>query len=194
MLTPEQEREIAELSSRYGTPLRWRREYKAGGQHNAEWIKRTTRRRGEIILAVPRPGNHLLLHTKSTYPEGIYRLPGGGVNPEESVEHAARREAHEELGAEMSPRRFIGVIENVFKLNGEERTYPSYLFGAPELDQPPRVLDESEKISGFKDIVPNELEGVIRSLTTLSPEWQPWGRFRAGPHEMLLEALKSEKR
>jgi ADP-ribose pyrophosphatase YjhB (NUDIX family) len=54
--------------------------------------------------------NQVLL-VKHTYKKGWY-LPGGGVKRGETVEEAARREAHEETGAELRNIRLVGIFTN----------------------------------------------------------------------------------
>jgi 8-oxo-dGTP pyrophosphatase MutT (NUDIX family) len=151
------------------------------------------RRRGEVVLAVPRPGGRFLLHTKSTYPDNVYRLPGGGINPSEAVEHAARREMGEELGFDLELTRFIGVVENEFLLGDEGLAYPTYVLLTEPTAMVPRVMDPSEPIAGFRDATLEEIREVVRRLLSLPDEWQPWGQFRAEPHAMLLERLDEFK-
>ncbi len=193
MLTPEEENEIQELAPRLGQPLRWQREYPITNRRNADWARTTVRRRGEAILVVPRPNETYLFHTKSSYPEGIYRLPSGGVNRGEGVEHAARRETQEEMGFELPMARFLGVVENVFVVDGERLCYPSYIFLTPPTTAKPRVMDPHEQISDFRELALAAFPRVIAQLEGLLPEWQPWGQFRAAPHALALEALTQDR-
>ncbi len=190
MLTPKEENEIAELARRFGEPLRWTREFALTTERNREWARKTTRRRGEIVLVVPRPENRFLLHTKPFYPDAVYRLPSGGVNAEEAVDAAARREAYEEMGFEATLARFIGVVENVFTMDGAKLTYPSYIFVTQPTTEPPRVMDPDERIAGFRDVPLETLGQVAEKLDALPPDWQPWGHFRATPHALVVDVLK----
>ncbi|MGE0599699.1 MAG: NUDIX domain-containing protein [Dehalococcoidia bacterium] len=56
--------------------------------------------RGEEVLLI-----------RHTYRDGWY-LPGGGVDKGESLEAAARREAEEEVGAEVGELSLLGVYSN----------------------------------------------------------------------------------
>ena len=48
-----------------------------------------------------------------------YRPLGGGVEPGETSEEAATREVQEEVGLEIANLRLLGVLENLFRLEGE---------------------------------------------------------------------------
>jgi len=56
---------------------------------------------------IVRDGRVLLVH--HTYGELNWELPGGGADPGESAEEAARREAREEVGVTLSIERMTGV-------------------------------------------------------------------------------------
>lgn len=56
---------------------------------------------------IVRDGRVLLVH--HTYGELNWELPGGGADPGESAEDAARREAREEVGVTLSIERMTGV-------------------------------------------------------------------------------------
>ncbi len=55
-----------------------------------------------------------VLLVKHTYQEQWY-LPGGGVGRGETLEHAARREAAEEIGAALGKLRLFGVYTNFYE-------------------------------------------------------------------------------
>ncbi len=58
--------------------------------------------------------NKTILLVKHTYQNHWY-LPGGGVNKGETIEGAARREADEELGAELGDLCLFGVYTNFYE-------------------------------------------------------------------------------
>ncbi len=55
--------------------------------------------------------NNQVLLVRHTYMAGWF-LPGGGVNRGETLEQAACREAHEEVGAEIKSLALIGIYSN----------------------------------------------------------------------------------
>lgn len=59
--------------------------------------------------------NGQVLLVRHTYLEGWY-MPGGGIKRGETTEEAARREAREEVGAELGEVRLLGVYSN-FEMN-----------------------------------------------------------------------------
>lgn len=51
-------------------------------------------------------------------PDGYHRLIGGGVEPGETAAEAIIREVREELGATLVEVAQVGVVENLFELDG----------------------------------------------------------------------------
>lgn len=52
-------------------------------------------------------------------PHGYHRLIGGGVEVGETHREAILREVREELSAAILDLRFLGVVENIFLIDGE---------------------------------------------------------------------------
>lgn len=186
------EREIAEVARLYGTPQRRTHEIFARSSDFQRWVVKLTRRRGEIVLVVPRGQGRVLLHTKPHYPDQVYRLPTGGIHPGERIVDAARREAHEELGYEGEIAGFVGVVEYVIRAARNQFEYPSYIIELAEFNGIPQPTDMQERISGFRDASPDELRRIARQLKTLPEKWAEWGRFRALPHEVVAQVLSGE--
>ena len=55
--------------------------------------------------------NDQVLLVRHTYMEGWF-MPGGGVKRGETLDHAARREAHEETGAALNNLSLVGAYTN----------------------------------------------------------------------------------
>ncbi|MGB8648255.1 MAG: NUDIX hydrolase [Anaerolineae bacterium] len=193
MLTLQEKAEIEELAGKLGTPLYATRELVATTANDIQWFYKLVRRRGEVILVVPRPNGRVLLHTKSTYPSGIYRLPGGGVNPGEPALDAAQREALEETGFDAPMTRLLGVVENEILVQGNRLSYPSYVFLTGPTTALPHVLDLEEDIADFREVPVDDLSLIAAQLEAMPPDWQPWGQFRATPHVLARQALVANK-
>ena len=98
-------------------------------------------RRGEVVFCVVRPNGRIIATTCSDYPDGIYRIPTGGIGHNEDIIEAVFREAKEELGLVVRIRDFAGVIRIRFEHADEFVMFYSYIF----------ILDETGGIL-LKDI------------------------------------------
>lgn len=156
----------------------------------ADFVRSTRHRarRGEVVLLLRRADGHLLLHTKSFYPEGVFRLPSGGILPGESVLAAARREMQEETGLNPRDLRPLGLISVTFRHGWHCRFFPSWLVLA-DVEGNPRPGDTGERISGFRWVPPDTLASVAAQWRALPPEWADWGRLRALAHLTAHQAL-----
>lgn len=183
------EKEIEKLERRYGSFARATFEYKTLSPAFAEWVKKLTKRRGEIVLVVPRGDSKILLHTKPHYPANAFRLPTGGIKPGEPAVDAAKREGYEELGFKLQEPRLLAVLDNVFWWNGASFEYPSFVFQTQEFTGELVPTDPDELISGFRDVTTAELDTAAQLLSRLPLQWREWGIFRAAPHHWLVNYL-----
>lgn len=182
-----------QLARRYGPFERASFYHSALSESFGDWVKRLVRRHGEVVLVVPRGSGRILLHTKPNYPEGVFRLPTGGIRPGEQVGRAARRESYEELGFKPKTLWLLGILDNVFVVNERTLTYPSYIFRTEEYSRIPKPTDPGEAISGFGDVNAAELRAVGWQLASLTGAWREWGAFRATSHLWLAERLNSKR-
>jgi ADP-ribose pyrophosphatase YjhB (NUDIX family) len=189
MLTLIEPEEMDTLSAQFGEPLHWARTMDVNAALFERRRKAREKKRAEIVLAIARPRQRVLLHTKSFYPDGVYRLLSGGVENTERVKDAASRELHEETGFSVKLERFLGIIEYEFQ-NGQARLgWVSYIFLTEETDAAPNPIDKNEQIAGFREVDWQELEHLAKELEQLPREWHDWGRFRALPHRLVLQAM-----
>lgn len=74
-----------------------------------------------IALCIIKQGDRLLLEEGHDPVKNItfYRPLGGGIEFGEPSQKAAIREIREELGAEITNLRPLGIIENIFTYNGQ---------------------------------------------------------------------------
>ncbi len=184
------EHELAQLTRQFGAFERATFEFQNLAPDFVEWVEKLTRRRGEIVLVVPRGQQRVLLHTKPHYPDQVYRLLTGGVQPREDAADAAVREAYEEIGFRPETLQLLGVLENIFWVGDKKLVYPSFVFQTREWRGEPVTTDPDEAISGFRDADALELRGAGIHLASLPGGWRDWGRFRAAAHMWLTERLK----
>jgi len=151
------------------------------------------KRAAEVVFFVCRRGGKFLLHTKSFYPPGAYRVLTGGIEEGEDLVAAICREAREETGLEVSIERFLGILHYRFCWNDQETGFTSYVFLLKETGGRLAPQDSSERITGYKEVTLDEFPEIARKLEgTLPQGWEGWGRFRALAHRFAFEVLTSD--
>lgn len=187
MISVSREKEIVQLSTEYGTPLRQRHVLDVNQQTYDFW--KAHKRFGEVVLFIRRHNGNIILHTKSFYPAGALRVPSGTILEQESLLDAVYRETREETGLQVCVERFLAVLEFEFNCQGYAIYIPSYLFLLRELQGKLQVQDVHERIAAFSEVPLTALHAVAERLETLPSEWQDWGRFRGIPHRVAAELL-----
>lgn len=161
-------------------------------------------RRAEICYIMHRGtvADGVLLHIKTFYPAGAYRLPTGGIHQGEQVMETLRREIQEETGLTVGPgadqvqvQRCLGVVryEMMHRELGKNISFATYHF----VVQMPRdgviaPLDPEEHIGGWEWRRADELLAVADYLEQVGrrdPVWGDWGRFRALSHRFVAQRL-----
>jgi 8-oxo-dGTP pyrophosphatase MutT (NUDIX family) len=186
------EAEISGLNADYGPGERRRVTLDVSAENFDNWLRKlvnSPNRRGEVVLAIQRPDRQTLLHTKRFYPEGVYRLPSGGVHPDEPVLSGVTRETKEETGLDVFIDRFLGMVEYEFCHGDQALFFVSYVFLVRADSEEPVVQDPDEQITGFRYVAPPEIRGVADQLRALPTKWADWGHFRALPHDLVADVL-----
>jgi ADP-ribose pyrophosphatase YjhB (NUDIX family) len=181
---PIEPAEVADLASRFGEPLR--------PVFALPYLPlvpgKRVKRRGEVIFAIRDRAGAILLHTKSFYPAGIYRLPGGGIDWNEPVDAAMLREIREETALDARIIRFVALIE--YDIAGERASFPTYLFLLDAADiSAAHPDDPREPITAFRRVSAAGLRDAAQALRDLPADWRVWGEFRAAAHDVLASAL-----
>ncbi|MHB1293715.1 MAG: NUDIX hydrolase [Anaerolineae bacterium] len=183
---------VARAVARYGRPPE-RTVSLAVSPESLESRRRLGRKRAaEVVMVVRRKNGRYLVHTKGFYPQGVYRLLTGGIEPGEDLLKAVQRETREETGLEVSTERFLAVLHNRFVCGDEAVTFTSYLFLLQELDGVLGSHDDKESITGFREVDRTGLLALADALEALEPDWADWGRFRATAHRLAAELLADE--
>jgi 8-oxo-dGTP pyrophosphatase MutT (NUDIX family) len=147
----------------------------------------------------------VLLHVKTFYPSGAYRLPTGGIHQGEQVMETLAREIEEETGlpvgsgtGQVQVQRCLGIVTYEIEHRSAEQSFPfaTYHF----LVQMPRdgviaPRDASEQIGGWQWRRPQELVAVAEYLEQVGssvPTWGDWGRFRSLSHRFVASKLATE--
>lgn len=151
--------------------------------------QKTTPRRAEVVMVVPNEQGQVWLHTKSFYPQGVYRLMTGGLEAGEAPHHGLRREVVEETGFKVKVQRCLAVV--TYTVAAAEGRFPfvSYIFLTTPTQGQPHPTDPKEAITHFQAVTISDLADIARQLRSLSGEFADWGIFRAIPHEVACQQL-----
>ena len=110
---------LAPVRERFGTPdvLRWE-----GEISDVEWTIATHNpvRTHDVTLFILDPARRLALIRKPHFAEDVWRPPGGGIHPGEDFVAGAVREALEETGLHVEPRRYLVDAHALFTNAGRE--------------------------------------------------------------------------
>jgi len=139
----------------------------------------------EVIMVIQRAGE-LLLVNKTAYPDGVYRLPTGGVEPGEQPRASALREIHEETGRPVDDAGLLGVVDyNLHLAEAGSAPYVSYVF-LTEVGPDFEPASTNGEIDAFRWIPAAQLGQVADRLRRLPTDWIDWGCFRAVSYEFIL--------
>jgi len=147
-------------------------------------------RRGEVVFCVIRPNRKIITITCDEYPDGIYRIPTGGISYGEDIVEAVFREVKEELGLDVVIDSFARVIKIRFEHKAESVMFYSYIFILKETGGRLLVDAIDDEISEVKEVDLEGLEAVVDSLNNISGKWGDWGRFRYVTSKAVLEYLR----
>lgn len=182
--------EVSELAERFGAPERVEanldddHNYVVGGGRQAE-----------VCMVVARPSGKLLVITKPFYPNGVSRLPTGGIDPGETIFESLLREVWEETGLEVEVQRFLAWIR--YRVGGrDDFAFNTFAFlldergGALEVHDPDEPLMFGEvSVSELLELA-KRLEGLPDTPSALMDDsWRSWGKFRAIGQRVVHDAL-----
>ena len=184
------EKEISQLESLYGVPEFMDHYLDGDGYLYESRLHRSNKRRGEVVLTIQRPQGSLLLHRKSWYEPGVYRLLTGGIDLDEKIEDALFRELEEETGLITGNVDFLGVLTTHISSGIEELNFASYVFYLRDLQGRLRLPDGGEDISDFRDVAIEDLPMIAEELRKVPPPRAGWGEWRAIAHDFVYECIK----
>lgn len=151
---------------------------------------RSRNRRGEVVMAVGRPGHCVLLHRKGWYEPGVFRLLSGGIDLDESVAATLARELEEETGLTLGTTCFLGVLDCHIHYDSREVPFASYVFYLPHTEGELKLpRGNAEDISEFRDVPIAELHAVAEDLRHVPPPRTGWGHWRAIAHDFVHERV-----
>ncbi len=149
-------------------------------------------RRGEVVFCVVRSDGRVITITCAEYPQGIFRVPTGGIGHGEDIVSAVYREVKEELGLEVEIRQFAGVIRIRFEHDEEHVMFYSYLFILSEKGGRLLLDASDDEVSEVKVVNYEELAVIAEALDNIQGKWSDWGKFRYITSKAVLDVLRKK--
>jgi NAD+ diphosphatase len=185
------ERELEQLAIAYGHPEIRTIEIEGDEYLFTTRLHRSRKRRGEVVLAVERPGQCVLLHRKGWYEPDVYRLLSGGMDWDEPVEGGLERELEEETGLVLGTTRLLGLLDCHIHYGLRELSFVSYVFYLSSTGGMLRLPQSTEGITEFRDIPIVDLPTVAEDLRHVPAPRTGWGHWRAIAHDFVYEMTQS---
>ena len=149
-------------------------------------------RRGEVVFCVTRADDRIIAITCSEYPQGIFRIPTGGIGHGEDIVSAVYREVKEELGLDVEIHKFAGVLKIRFEHSDEHVMFYSYIFILTEKGGRLLLDASDDEISEVRVVNHDELAGIVEQLNSIEGKWSDWGKFRYLTSKAVLNVLESK--
>ena len=149
-------------------------------------------RRGEVVFCVTREDGRVITITCSEYPQGIFRIPTGGIGHGEDIVSAVYREVKEELGLDVEINKFAGVLRIRFEHSDEHVMFYSYIFMLTEKGGRLLLDASDDEISEVRLVNHDELAGIVEQLSSIQGKWSDWGKFRYLTSKAVLNVLESK--
>ena len=145
----------------YGTPRSFRFSHEVSADEIDTIIASQKDRRAHDVTFFITEGENVVVMAKHNYPSGIYRAPGGGLKPGESLEAGAGREAREETGLDIFLEHYLVRAEVRFFAGEKMVDWTTHVFAAKRAGGRLEAIDTHE-ISEVRRATLNELQGPIR--------------------------------
>ncbi len=186
--------QVAELSARYGQPMRVLADLPDGVFDPLT----KTDRIGEACMVIRRRSGRILTFRKDLYPQGVMRLLTGGIHPGERIEDGLLREVAEETSLDVAVRRFLAVIAyRSPQTPPNTHAFLTFAFLLDELGGELVVQDPDERVEAFGEVTIPQLYDLADVLDGLEDQvdreiggsWRAWGIFRAVAHRTVADQL-----
>jgi len=125
---------VQELVLEYGEPTVERWEIPLTEEEFREVERHRERGRAHDVSLLIMRGEQAAVIRKPGYPDGAYRIPSGGVHPEESFIDGAVREAYEETGLSVKLEDYLLQIHVNFTFDGRGAKWTTHVMLASPLD------------------------------------------------------------
>ncbi len=145
---------------------------------------------GEVVFGVFRKNGKVITVRSQDYPNNIFRIPSGGIKPNENVLDALYREVGEELGLKVEIREFLGVINYHFKHKLDAIDFFSYMFILDEKSGNLLIDSTDDEVCEIIEADFPKLLEITNILHNISGSWQDWGHFRYESTNAILRYME----
>ncbi len=190
-ILPIDRHEFRELVARYGHGAIERVDLDIDESLYRIRMEKRDDRRAEVVFAIRGPRGGVLVHRKTYWDEDLFRLPTGGIDPDEPVADALVRELHEETNLVAEEIRFLGAQDCRLHYDGQLCRFVSYVFHVVRATGH-LIPEDKENIAEFREISAQELAALAAHLRGLNPPYTGWGRWRAAAHDLVYRRLTDD--
>jgi ADP-ribose pyrophosphatase YjhB (NUDIX family) len=184
--------QIDELTQRYGEPIVERIILT-----DDTFKPLSSGRVAEVAMVIRRSTGLIVTARKQYYPRHISRLLTGGIEGDETIEAALRREVYEETNLTVRVTRFAAVLNYSRRDAPHRLVFQTFAFLLDEVSGELRNNDSDEQLDAFFEIPADEIVVLGDRLNTLPPDhdheiggtWQAWGAFRSPLHQIMAQIL-----
>jgi NAD+ diphosphatase len=110
--------------------------------------------------------------------KGQLGLPGGFVDPGESLEIALAREISEEIAGQIGPPRFLASFANQYQFADINYHTCDCYFSVPLLTPPPALRPAAGEIAQLRWLRPDEIDPAALGFSSLVALWEKTDGFR----------------
>lgn len=179
---------IREVEQRYGTPVEIAREYEmTADQLDIVRLGMKHGRCHDVTLVIVDDERNVVVIRKPSYPAEAFRTPSGGIEPGESFDDGARREAKEESGLDIELERYLIRANVRFRGESEVIDWTTHVLQARQTGGILQPLDTKEIVEARKATI-TEITGPIRKA--LLATGSPGLRYRAELDGLAITLLK----
>lgn len=156
-----------------------------------------------LILIEKEDGSFILGKKKDFYPDHIGRMIGGGINPEEGSQLAAKREVLEELGVDLALEDFNKLFEVVTKAETNEgyMEMTTHVYHVVIKDDEVQKIIAGDDLSHIFTYTKEEYLDLIDEMNKLDTDfvtekfsfsWADWAKIYAPIHKYAIEEYKNK--